>query len=119
TDAGMWEIRGDEAHHVHSKLMAWLALDRAARIAAYRGTSRQRLHRWREQRDAIAADVRAHGFDPRLNSYTRRYGSGELDAALLVLPLLGIEPPDSPRVRGTIDAIRRTLGAGGPLLYRY
>ena len=119
TDAGIWEIRGDEAHHVHSKLMAWLALDRAARIAGFRGTSRERVHRWRRERDSIAADVRAHGFDPQLGSYTRSYGSRDLDAALLVLPLLGIEPPDSPRVRGTIDAIRRTLEAGGPLVYRY
>ena len=118
-DAGIWEVRGSEAHHVHSKLMAWLALDRALRIAAHRRTSAKRMRRWREQRDAIAAEVRVRGFDPELGSYTRSYGSRDLDAALLILPLLEIEPPDSPRVRGTIDAIRRTLGAGGPLLYRY
>jgi GH15 family glucan-1,4-alpha-glucosidase len=61
----------------------------------------------------------ARGFDPTLGSYTRSYGSGDLDAAVLILPLLGIEDPGSPRVRDTIDAIRAELSAGGPLLYRY
>ncbi|MGH9035230.1 MAG: glycoside hydrolase family 15 protein [Acidimicrobiia bacterium] len=118
-DAGIWEIRGDAAHHVHSKLMAWLALDRALRIAEHHRTSPRRRARWEAQRDAIAADVAARGFDPEKGSYTRAYGSGDLDAAVLVLPLLGLEPPGSPRVLGTIAAIRRELGAGGPLLYRY
>ncbi|MBO0868928.1 MAG: glycoside hydrolase family 15 protein [Micromonosporaceae bacterium] len=119
TDAGIWEVRGGEKHHLHSKLMAWLALDRALRIAAGRRTAPRRTGRWRQQRDAIAADIRARGFDRDLGSYTRSYGSRDLDAALLILPLLGIEPADSRRIEGTIKAIRRLLGAGGPLLYRY
>jgi GH15 family glucan-1,4-alpha-glucosidase len=119
TDAGIWEVRGDEAHHVHSKLMAWLALDRALRIARTRPTPARRVRRWSQQRDALAAEIRERGFDPALGSYTRSYGSTDLDAALLVLPLLEIEPPDSPRVHGTIEAVRRVLGAGGPLVYRY
>jgi len=118
-DAGIWEIRGDGAHHVHSKLMAWLALDRALRIAAELGTSGRRRRWWQAQRDAIAADVTSRGFDTGRAAYTRTYGSQDLDAAVLVLPLLGMEPLDSPRVRGTIDAIHRELGASGPLLYRY
>jgi GH15 family glucan-1,4-alpha-glucosidase len=118
-DAGIWEIRGDGAHHVHSKLMAWLALDRALRIASTRRTPARQVGRWRAERDAIAADVMAYGFSRELNSYTRTYGSCDLDAAVLVLPLLDLEPRDSPRVRGTIDAVRCELGAGGPLLYRY
>ena len=118
-DAGIWEIRDDAAQHVHSKLMGWLALDRALRIAdTHRLGARQR-RRWQAARDAIAAEVRARGFDPGKGSYTRSYGSDDLDAALLILPLLGIEDVDSPRVRGTIDAIRQELSAGGPLLYRY
>jgi GH15 family glucan-1,4-alpha-glucosidase len=118
-DAGIWEIRGDAAHHVHSKLMGWLALDRALRIAnTHRLPSRQRLE-WQAARDAIADQVRARGYDPAKASYTRSYGSADLDAALLVLPLLGVEDADSPRVHGTIDAIRDQLSAGGPLLYRY
>jgi GH15 family glucan-1,4-alpha-glucosidase len=118
-DAGIWEIRGDAAHHVHSKLMGWLALDRALRIAnTHRLPARQR-RRWQTARDAIATEVRARGYDPAKASYTRSYGSEDLDAALLVLPLLGVEDPDSSRVHGTIDAIRDQLSAGGPLLYRY
>ena len=118
-DAGIWEIRGDAVHHVHSKLMGWLALDRALRIAdTHRLGTRQR-RRWAHARDALAAEVRTRGFDPARNTYLRSYGSTELDAALLVLPLVGIDDPASPRVRGTIDAIRDELSAGGPLLYRY
>jgi GH15 family glucan-1,4-alpha-glucosidase len=118
-DAGIWEIRDDAAQHVHSKLMGWLALDRALRIAdTHHLSARQRL-RWQTARDAVAAEVRARGFDPVKGSYTRSYGSDDLDAALLILPLLGIEDIDSPRVRGTIDTIGKELSAGGPLLYRY
>jgi GH15 family glucan-1,4-alpha-glucosidase len=118
-DAGIWEVRGAPRHHVHSKLMAWLALDRALRIAESHRVGTRRRARWQQQRTAIARDVRSRGYDTTLNSYTRAYGSNDLDAALLVLPLVGIERPDSPRVRGTIDAITRGLAAGGPLLYRY
>jgi GH15 family glucan-1,4-alpha-glucosidase len=118
-DAGIWEIRGDATHHVHSKLMAWLALDRALCIAATRHASLRRIARWEAARAAIRAEVTARGFDVGLGSYTRRYGTRDLDAALLVLPLLGIEPAESRRVVGTVDAIRHQLGAGGPLLYRY
>ena len=109
------------AHHVHSKLMGWLALDRALRIAdtppdvrsthVDDGAVERAAHRRR--------GVETRGFDPATGSYIRSYGSPELDAALLVLPLLGHRPADSPRVRGTIDAIRDELSAGGPLLYRY
>jgi GH15 family glucan-1,4-alpha-glucosidase len=118
-DAGIWEVRDRPAHHVHSKLMAWLALDRAVRLAERHRTSGRRRRRWAAQRDALAAEIRECGFDPVRNSYTRSYGSADVDAALLVLPLLGIEPAGSDRVRGTIDAIARDLHAGGPLLYRY
>ena len=118
-DAGIWEIREDAAQHVHSKLMAWLALDRALRIAeTHRLPARQR-RRWKTAREAIAADVRGRGYDPAKASYTRSYGSDDLDAALLILPLLGMDDVDSERVRGTIDAIRAQLSAGGPLLHRY
>lgn len=118
-DAGIWEVRGDRAHHVHSKLMAWLALDRALRIAPHHRVSARRRQRWRAERDAIAAEVHERGFDRAKGTFTRTYGSADLDAALLVLPLLGIEEPGSERVLGTIDAIGRELGAGEPLVYRY
>lgn len=118
-DAGIWEVRGEGAHHVHSKLMAWLALDRALRIAATHRTPTRQVHRWETERAAIAAEVTTRGFDKELGSYTRSYGSTELDAAVLLLPLVGLEAADSSRVRGTIDAIASRLGAGGPLIYRY
>lgn len=118
-DAGIWEIRDDAAHHVHSKLMGWLALDRALRIGDTHRLSARRRIRWQTARDAIAVSVRANGFDPVLGSYTRSYGSADLDAALLLLPMLGLEETGSPALRGTIDAISRELSAGGALLYRY
>ncbi|MEJ3746372.1 glycoside hydrolase family 15 protein [Actinomycetes bacterium KLBMP 9797] len=118
-DAGIWEIRGDAAHHVHSKLMGWLALDRALRIADTHWLPGRQRRRWQIARDAIVAEIQARGFDPAKAAYTRSYGSKDLDAALLVLPLTGIDDIESLRVRGTIDAIRDELSAGGPLLYRY
>jgi GH15 family glucan-1,4-alpha-glucosidase len=118
-DAGIWEVRGDEVHHVHSKLMAWLALDRALRIAETHRLSARRRRRWQAARQAIGAEVMKLGFDTSMGSYTGSYGSQDLDAALLVLPLIGLEEPRSPRTCGTVDAIHNQLGAGGPLLYRY
>ena len=118
-DAGIWEIRGDAAQHVHSKLMAWLALDRALRIArTHRLPARQR-ERWVEARRAVGEAIRASGYSPVMGSYTRSYGSHDLDAALLVLPLIGLEDPRSARVRRTVEVVRQQLSAGGALLYRY
>jgi GH15 family glucan-1,4-alpha-glucosidase len=118
-DAGIWEERGALTHHVHSKLMAWLALDRALRIARTHRTPKGKILHWQTERDALAADVRASGFNAQVNSYTRTYGSTDLDGAVLVLPLLQLEARGSPRVLGTLAAIARELTAGGPLLYRY
>jgi GH15 family glucan-1,4-alpha-glucosidase len=118
-DAGIWEIRGDLSHHVHSKVMGWLALDRALRLAPDHRTSRRRQSRWASQRAALASDIRSRGFDAARGTYTRSYASPDLDAALLVLPSVGIEPAGSARIRGTIDAIAHDLDAGWPLLYRY
>ena len=117
-DASMWEVRGEERHYVHSKLMGWLALDRAVRIAGTHRTRRHRVERWQSERDALAADVRARGFDPHRGSYVRSYGAHDLDAALLLLPTLGFEEPGSPRLSGTVSAIRAEL-ATGPFVYRY
>jgi GH15 family glucan-1,4-alpha-glucosidase len=118
-DAGIWERRATPDHHVHSKLMAWLALDRAIRIATARGDRRERRQRrWISARDALAEEVRNRGFDRAQGAYTGAYGSASFDASVL-LPVLEFEPAQSPHVVGTVDAIRRRLGAGGPLLYRY
>jgi len=117
-DASMWEVRGEERHYVHSKLMGWLALDRAVRIAQTHRTRRRRVERWQTERDTLAAEVRARGFDPHRGSYVRWYGAADLDAALLLLPALGFEEPGSPRVHGTVSAIRAEL-ATRPFVYRY
>jgi GH15 family glucan-1,4-alpha-glucosidase len=118
-DAGIWEVRSDDTQHVHSKLMAWLALDRALRIAANRRTPARRTRRWATERAALRREIEERGFDRVRGTYTRSYGSPDTDAALLVLPQLNFHPRGSPRVLGTIDAVIRELDAGAPLLYRY
>lgn len=118
-DAGIWETRGPPAHHVHSKVMGWMTLDRALRIADSRPVRDRQRRRWEAARDALAREVRDKGFDAARGTYTRTYGSADTDAALLILPLIGLEEPGSQRTRGTVDAIRSDLAAGGPLLYRY
>jgi GH15 family glucan-1,4-alpha-glucosidase len=118
-DAGIWERRDTPRHHVHSKLMAWVALDRAIRIAQKRSSTPRHLRVWRTAAARLGKDIRRRGYDPRIGSYTAAYGSGDLDAALLLLPAIGFEGTDSSRTTGTIEAIRKSLGAGGPLLYRY
>lgn len=118
-DAGIWEVRGDLAHYVHSKVMAWLALDRIARMARSRRVGARRLGTWERERDAIATWIRAHGVDYERNALVWKSGSREVDASLLILPVVGFEPPDSPLLAGTIDAIRDTLEVKDGLLYRY
>jgi GH15 family glucan-1,4-alpha-glucosidase len=118
-DAGIWEVRGPPQHHVHSKLMGWLALDRAIRIADVHRTPTRQVSRWISERETLQRDVMRLGFDEARGTYTRAYDSRELDASLLLLPIIKIEPPDSPRVHGTVDAVRRELDAGRSLLYRY
>jgi GH15 family glucan-1,4-alpha-glucosidase len=117
-DAGIWEIRGEPAHHVHSKLMAWLCLDRALRIAAMRQFANERTRRWGHERDQLRADIRARGLDEAAGVYVRSYGSTDLDAALLILPVLGFED-DQSIVRATIAAIRRQLEPHEGIVYRY
>ncbi len=115
-DAGIWERRDEPRHHVHSKLMAWLALDRAARIADRRGgRAAKHAHDWIAARDQLAEELRRKGFDDTLGTYTAAYDTTDLDASLLLLPVVGLEGEDSARAIGTVDAIRKRLGAGGPL----
>jgi len=118
-DAGIWEVRGRQAHYVHSKLMAWVALDRALRIAKTRRVSSRRVRSWSNERTKLAADIRDKGFDADRGSYRRSYDADDLDAALLILPILDFEDVASGRVAGTVDTISRGLSAGDGLLYRY
>jgi pentatricopeptide repeat protein len=112
-------VRGEPRHYVHSKLMAWLALDRALRISETHRTRALRVRRWTAERNALAAQIRDEGFDGSLGSYVWAYGAGDLDASLLILPILEFEDPTSTRLWGTVEAVRRELEAGDPLLYRY
>ena len=116
---GIWEIRGDPRQWVHSKLLAWLALDRAQRIGRRRGEKAARLQRWEAAKRAIHAEVLERGFDARRQTYVGEYDRPELDGALLLLPVIGMEEPTSPRVVGTVDAVARELHAGGPFFYRH
>ena len=116
-DEGIWEIRGPRQHFTHSKVMAWVAFDRAIQ-AIEKFKLDGPLERWRTIRAEIHAQVCEHGFDPGLSSFVRSYGGTELDASLLLLPTVGFLPPDDPRIQGTIAAIERRLVKDG-LVLRY
>ena len=116
-DEGIWEVRGPRRHFTHSKVMAWVAFDRA--VKAVEGLGRPGpSERWRRLRDAIHDEVCREAFDPARGTFTQSYGSGALDASLLLLPLLGFLPPRDPRVVGTVEAIERELCQDG-LVLRY
>jgi GH15 family glucan-1,4-alpha-glucosidase len=114
-DAGLWEIRGPRRHFVHSKIMAWVAADRAVGMVKKLGHTGP-VERWRAMRDRIHAEVCDKGFDPERGTFTQSYGSRELDAALLLIPIVGFLAPEDPRVIGTIDAIKRELTIDGFVL---
>ncbi|GAA0370146.1 glycoside hydrolase family 15 protein [Actinoallomurus spadix] len=111
-DEGLWEVRGPRRHFVHSKVMTWVAVDRAVRMIET--FDRQGpLDKWRALRDEIHREVCAKGFDSDRGTFTQSYGSKELDAALLLIPRVGFLPPDDPRVVGTVEAIQRELTVDG------
>ncbi|MEU5115384.1 glycoside hydrolase family 15 protein [Streptomyces longwoodensis] len=117
-DEGLWEVRGGRRPFVHSKVMVWVAADRAVRALEEHPELRGDLGRWRALRDEVHREVCEKGYDPGRNTFTQSYGSRDLDASLLLIPRLGFLPPDDPRVVGTVDAIRDELGHGG-LVRRY
>jgi GH15 family glucan-1,4-alpha-glucosidase len=116
-DEGMWEVRGGRKHFTHSKMMAWVAFDRAIKLveecncAAY-----EHFQRWQKIRDQIHAEVCERGYNPSKKAFTQFYGSDALDASLLVMPLAGFLPATDERVRGTIEAIERELMQDGFVL---
>ncbi|HEX6943326.1 MAG TPA: glycoside hydrolase family 15 protein [Gemmatimonadaceae bacterium] len=111
-DEGIWEVRGPRRHFTHSKVMCWVAFDRMVKEAEHFGRAGP-VGRWRALRDEIHAEVCERGFDPRRQTFVQSYGSEELDAALLMLPLVGFLPPGDPRARGTVEAIRAELARDG------
>ncbi|MER5279281.1 glycoside hydrolase family 15 protein [Streptomyces sp. NPDC002809] len=117
-DEGLWEIRGQRRHFVHSKVMAWVAADRAVRSLEEDPSLTGDADRWRAMRDAVHREVCEKGYDPVRNTFTQSYGSRDLDAATLLIARTGFLPPDDPRVIGTVDAVRDELGNDG-LVRRY
>ena len=116
-DDGIWEVRGGRKHFVHSKVMAWVAFDRAVRSATEFGLEAP-VERWTKVRDAIHDQVCELGFDAARNSFVQSYGSTALDASLLLVAVVGFLPPDDARIRGTVAAIERELLHDG-LVLRY
>ncbi|WP_190209802.1 glycoside hydrolase family 15 protein [Kitasatospora indigofera] len=111
-DEGLWEFRSARRHFVHSKVMAWVAADRAVKLAEATGLPAP-VERWRAMRDAVHADVCANGYDRRRGTFVQHYGGTELDAATLFVVKSGFLPPDDPRVVRTVDAVRAGLDHGG------
>jgi GH15 family glucan-1,4-alpha-glucosidase len=114
-DEGIWEVRGPRRHFTHSKVLAWVAMDRAVKAVEDHGHHGP-VERWRRVRDEIHEQVCRNAYDPDRRTFTQFYGSRELDASLLLIPLVGFLPPSDPRVRGTIEAIERELLQDGFVL---
>ena len=117
-DEGIWETRGGRQHFVHSKVMAWVAFDRAAKGLEAQGFDEFVRH-WRAIADEIHAEVCGQGFDRDLNSFVQAYGSERLDASLLLIPLVGFLPATDPRIQGTLRAIEDRLLIDGEFVLRY
>lgn len=115
-DDGIWEIRGPQRHFTQSKVMAWVAFDRAARMCELAGRADQPIARWRELADEVKAEVCEKGFNAEKNSFVQYYGSDQLDSSLLMLARVGFLPPTDPRIVGTVEAIQRELMVDGFVL---
>jgi GH15 family glucan-1,4-alpha-glucosidase len=119
-DDGIWEVRGGRRHFTHSKMMAWVAIDRAARTISELGLGgdegRAMLPHLEALRERIHAEVCDRGFHPRVNAFTQSYGSEELDASVLLMPHTGFLPASDPRVQGTVAAIEKSLMRDGFVL---
>jgi GH15 family glucan-1,4-alpha-glucosidase len=111
-DEGIWEVRGPRRHFTHSKVMAWVAFDRAVK-AVERFQLDAPLDRWRQQRDQIHEEVCRNGFNPEIGAFVQHYGAKGLDASLLMIPLVGFLPATDSRVLGTVNAIERHLMVDG------
>jgi GH15 family glucan-1,4-alpha-glucosidase len=116
-DEGMWEVRGGRRLFTYSKVMSWVAVDRAIKMVEQFGAPGD-LDRWCKLRQAIHDDVCSRGYDAGSNTFVQYYGSREVDASLLLIPIVGFLPADDPRVLGTVEAVRRELTADG-LVMRY
>ncbi|MFD4244579.1 glycoside hydrolase family 15 protein [Streptomyces sp. NPDC058525] len=118
-DQGIWEVRGPSRHFLHSKLMCWVALDRAIDMAPALEATTDRVAEWQETRAQIRTAIETRGWNARLGVFTQSFESDELDASALMLPLVGFLPGHDPRVRSTIDAIAARLTDAHGLVRRY
>jgi GH15 family glucan-1,4-alpha-glucosidase len=117
TDAGMWEMRGEPRHHLSSKVLCWVALDRAVKLAPALGPYAKE-HEWTKARDEVRAAILERGWSEKRQAYAQSFGSDELDAAQLLMPIVGFLPATDERMRSTIEAIARDLTEDG-LVLRY
>lgn len=117
-DHGIWEVRGERRHYLHSKLLCWVAVDRAISLAGLL-QAEDRVPGWTATRDRIAASIRTEGWNDAAKAYTQSYGSEDLDASALMLSIVGFLPPDDPRILATIAAIEERLTDYRGLVFRY
>ena len=121
-DEGIWEVRGGKKHFLYSKIMCWVALDRALRLADKRSFPADR-QRWLDIRDQIYEEIMEKGWNSEMNSFVQSYGADTLDASSLIMPLVFLLAPSDPRMLSTLDAINRSPENGGlvaaSLVYRY
>jgi GH15 family glucan-1,4-alpha-glucosidase len=118
-DEGIWEVRGGAGHFLYSKLMNWVALDRAARFAGPLGASPDRADRWARERDVIRDAILTEGWSDSAGAYTQAFGRDDLDASALMMPMVGFLPATDPRMRATIEAIADRLTDDRGFVYRY
>ena len=116
-DRGIWEIRGEPRHYVHSKLMCWVAVDRGIKIAKFKKT--ETFCNWEETKNDIETAILEKGFNKELNSFVQSFDSDAIDATTLLIPRMGLLPYDDPRVQGTIEAVMQNLMTEKGLVYRY
>jgi GH15 family glucan-1,4-alpha-glucosidase len=118
-DEGIWEVRGGAGHFLYSKLMNWVALDRAVRLAPKLGASPDRVSRWTTERDVIRHAILTEGWSDRAGAFTQAFGRDDLDASALMIPLVGFLPATDARMRATIEAIASGLTDDRGFVYRY
>jgi GH15 family glucan-1,4-alpha-glucosidase len=116
-DEGIWETRGGPQHFTYSKMMAWVAFDRAVLLAEQHRYEAP-IKKWKTLRDTLHSEICARAFNEKKNSFVQAYGSDHLDASLLLMPVVGFLPGSDPRVKSTVEAIERELMPGG-LVLRY
>ncbi|WP_271221481.1 glycoside hydrolase family 15 protein [Streptosporangium carneum] len=117
-DQGLWEVRGPGRHYLHSKLMCWVAMDRAVALAPVLGAA-DRVAGWKHTRERIREAIMTRGWNEKAGAFTQAFGSEDLDAAALMLPMVGFLPGDDPRVRATVDAVAARLTDERGLVHRY